>query len=127
MEVTHTNDGRIRNQGRQTDCELQVFFHGTFFRLIHSMVAETVGTVTQLIKEPRISQIWWPRPSSGRGRSDGPGPPARSARSCRPNAELFIVRDANSQARSPLIEADVLIIANAAAAGDRWIVNRTRY
>ena len=56
MEVTHTNDGRIRNQGRQTDCELQVFFHGTFFRLIHSMVAETVGTVTQLIKEPRISQ-----------------------------------------------------------------------
>jgi hypothetical protein len=67
MEVTHTNDGRIRNQGRQTDCELQVFFHGTFFRLIHSMVAETVGTVTQLIKEPRISQIWWPRPSSGRG------------------------------------------------------------
>jgi hypothetical protein len=48
MEVTHTNDGRIRNQSRQTDCELQVFFHGT--------LAEAVGAATQLIKEPRISQ-----------------------------------------------------------------------
>ena len=42
-------------------------------------------------------------------------------------APNFIIRDANSQARSPLIEAEVLIIANAAAAGDPWIVNRTRY
>jgi hypothetical protein len=63
----------------------------------------------------------------GTGALDGPGPPARSARSCRPNAELFIVRDANSQATSPLIEAEALIIANATGAGDRWIVNRTRY
>jgi hypothetical protein len=37
------------------------------------------------------------------------------------------VRDANSQATSPLIEAEALIIANATGAGDRWIVNRTRY
>ena len=40
--------------------------------------------------------VWWPRPSSGRGRSDGTGPPVRSGRRCRPNAERFIVRDKQS-------------------------------
>ena len=34
---------------------------------------------------------------------------------------------ANSQTTSPLIEAEILIIANATAAGDRWIVDGTRY
>jgi hypothetical protein len=46
---------------------------------------------------------------------------------CRPNAELFIVRDASGQTTLPLIEAKAFIIAKTTAAGECWIINRTRH
>ena len=46
---------------------------------------------------------------------------------CRPNAELFILRDASGQTTLPLVETEVFIIANTTAAREGWIVNRTRH